>query len=42
MRVFLLSCLAAILVAVGAAALLNSHYVPSASSEAFSTQGTRI
>jgi hypothetical protein len=42
MRVFLLSCLAAVLLAVCAALLLNSHYVPSASSEAFSTKGTRI
>jgi hypothetical protein len=42
MRVFLLSCLAAVLIAACAAAVLNSHYVPSASSEAFSTKGTRI
>ena len=42
MRVFLLSCLAAVLVAVCAAALLNSHYVPSTSSEAFTTKGSRI
>jgi len=42
MRVFLLSSLVAILLATGAAFILNSAYVPSSASEAFSTQGARI
>jgi hypothetical protein len=41
MRAFLIACLAAILVAIGAAIVLN-NYVPNASSNAFSTQSVRI
>lgn len=41
MRTFLVACLAAIVIASGAAFVLN-NYVPDASSSAFSTQGVRI
>jgi hypothetical protein len=42
MRVFLVACLAAIVIAVCAAYVLNSGYVPDASSTVFSTTGVRI
>jgi len=41
MRTFLVACLAAILIASGAALVLNT-YVPDSSSSAFSTKGVRI
>jgi len=41
MRTFLVACLAAILIAAGAAVVLNT-YVPDSSSSAFSTTGVRI
>lgn len=42
MRAFLTACAAAILIAVGAAVVLNSSYVPDASVSVFSTQGVRL
>lgn len=41
MRTFLVACLAAILIACGAALVLTT-FVPDSSSSAFSTQGVRI
>lgn len=41
MRTFLMACLTAILIASGAAVVLNS-WVPNSSSGAFSTPGVRI
>jgi hypothetical protein len=41
MRTFLVACLAAVLIAVGAAFVLN-NLVPDTSAGAFSTQGVRI
>jgi hypothetical protein len=41
-RIFLIACLAAIAIAGGAAYVLNSGYVPNASSTVFSTSGVRI
>jgi hypothetical protein len=41
MRSFLVACLAAVLMAFGAAFVLNS-YVPNSSSKTFSTTGVRI
>lgn len=41
MRTFLVACLAAIVIAVGAALVLGT-YVPDTSSRAFSTQSVRI
>lgn len=41
MRTFLVACLAAILIAICAAVVLD-NYVPNSSSGAFSTQGVRI
>jgi len=41
MRTFLVACLAAIVIAVGAALVLNT-FVPDTSSSAFSTQAVRI
>jgi hypothetical protein len=42
MRVFLLACLAAVLLGGGAAYVLNSGYLPNASSTVFTTTGVRI
>lgn len=42
MRTFLVACLAAVLLAAGAAVVLNSSYVPNSSSGVFSTKGVRI
>jgi hypothetical protein len=42
MRAFLVACLAAIIIAAGAAFVLNSGYVPDSSSNVFSTKGVRI
>lgn len=42
MRTFLVACLAAVLIAAGAAVVLNSSYVPDSASQVFSTQGVRI
>jgi hypothetical protein len=42
MRVFLLACLAAVVLGAGAAFVLNSGYVPNAASTVFTTQGVRI
>jgi hypothetical protein len=42
MRTFLVACLTAIVIAAGAAFVLNSGYVPNSSSSVFSTQGVRI
>jgi len=42
MRAFLAGCLAAIVIAVGAYAVLNSGYVKDAASTYFSTTGARI
>jgi hypothetical protein len=42
MRVFLLACLAAVLLGVGAAYVLNNGYIPNAASTVFSTTGVRI
>jgi hypothetical protein len=42
MRVFLVSCIAAVVIAACAAYVLNSGYVPNASSTVFSTTGVRI
>jgi hypothetical protein len=41
MRSFLVACIVAVALAVGAAVLLNS-YVPNAASTVYSTSGTRI
>lgn len=41
MRVFLLACLVAVLIAFGAAIALNK-YVPDTSASSFSTKGVRI
>jgi hypothetical protein len=42
MRAFLAACLVAILIAVGAAIVLNGGYVPDSASSVFSTEGVRI
>jgi hypothetical protein len=42
MRVFLLACLMAAALGVGAAYVLNSGVVPNASQNVFSTSGVRI
>jgi len=42
MRTFLAAVLAAILIAVGAAVVLNSSYLQDSASSVFSTTGTRI
>lgn len=42
MRAFLVACLAAVVIAVGAYAVLNSGYVKNSASSVFSTQGTRL
>ena len=42
MRVFLLACLAAVVLGTGAAALLNSGYFPDAVSAVFTTKSVRI
>jgi hypothetical protein len=42
MRAFLVACLAAIAMAVGAAYVLNSGYVPDSAAAVFSTPGVRI
>ncbi|HWE16408.1 MAG TPA: hypothetical protein VG758_04400 [Hyphomicrobiaceae bacterium] len=42
MRVFLLACLVAVLLGSGAAYVLNSGYLPNASSTVFTTTGVRI
>ena len=42
MRVFLAACASAVLIAVGAAAVLKSSYVPDSASNVFSTQGVRL
>lgn len=42
MRTFLAACVAAILIAVGAAYVLNSGYVPDSAAAAFTTSGARI
>ena len=42
MRAFLLACLAAVVVAVGAAYVLNSGYLPNAASSVFTTTAVRI
>jgi hypothetical protein len=41
MRTFLVACLVAILIAIGAALVLD-NFVPNSSSSAFSTQSVRI
>ena len=41
MRTFLVACFAAVILAAGAAVVLNS-YVPNSASTIFSTSGTRI
>jgi hypothetical protein len=42
MRAFLLGCLVTILLGAGAAYVLNSGYLPNASSSVFSTEAVRI
>jgi hypothetical protein len=42
MRVFLLACLIAVALGVGAGYVLNSGILPTASSKVFSTTGVRI
>ncbi len=42
MRVFLVACLVAVVLGVGAAYVLNSGYLPNAASSVFTTQGVRI
>ena len=42
MRAFLVACAAAIVLAIGAAYILNSGYVPDSSSTVFSTKAVRI
>jgi hypothetical protein len=42
MRAFLIACLAAVLIATGAAFVLNNNYIPNSASTVFSTQGVRI
>lgn len=42
MRVFLLACLFAVALGVGAHYVLNSGILPTASSKVFSTTGVRI
>jgi len=42
MRAFLVACLATIVIAVGAYAVLNSSYLQDSASSVFSTSGTRI
>jgi len=42
MRTFLVACLAAVLLAAGAAVVLNRSVIPNSSSSVFSTQGVRI
>jgi hypothetical protein len=42
MRAFLVACVVAIVIAVGAALVLNSSYVPDAASTVFTTTSVRI
>jgi hypothetical protein len=42
MRAFLVACLAAILLAAGAALVLNNNLFPNSAQNVFSTQGVRI
>jgi hypothetical protein len=42
MRAFLVACVAAVLIAGGAAAVLTSSYVPNSASNVFSTQSVRL
>ena len=42
MRAFLVGCLAAVLLAVVAAFVLNNGVIPNASQNVFTTQGVRI
>jgi hypothetical protein len=42
MRAFLVACIAAVVIAGAAAAILTSSYVPNSSADAFSTQGVRL
>jgi hypothetical protein len=42
MRVFLVACVAAVAIAIGAAYMLNSGYVPDSASTVFSTPSVRI
>lgn len=42
MRAFLVGCTVAVLLAVGAAAVLTSSYVPNSAADVFSTQGVRL
>jgi hypothetical protein len=42
MRAFLLGVVAALLLAVGAAVVLNSGYLPNSASTVFTTTGVRI
>jgi hypothetical protein len=42
MRAFLMACLAAVVIAAGAAYVLNSGYLPNAASSVFTTTGVRI
>jgi hypothetical protein len=42
MRAFLLACVVAVLLGVGAAYVLDSGYLPNASSTVFTTTGVRI
>jgi hypothetical protein len=42
MRAFLAGCTVAVLIAVGAAAVLTSRYVPDSVADVFSTQGVRL
>jgi hypothetical protein len=42
MRVFLLACLAMVVLGAGGAYVLNSGYLPNAASTVFSTQSVRI
>jgi hypothetical protein len=42
MRTFFVACIAAVLLAIGAAVVLNSAYVPNSASSVFTTPGVRI
>ena len=42
MRAFLGACAVAVLLAVGAAGVLTSSYVPNSVADVFSTQGVRL
>jgi hypothetical protein len=42
MRAFLVACIAAVVIAGAAAAILTSSYVPNSAADAFSTQGVRL